>query len=497
MAIGIGYVDILLHSLISFILTPLMISIWGDASYGVYKIVLSFMTYFMLIDSGIKNTVIRFVAEYRATNDRENERRYIATVCSYYSIASVVLIAIVCVLYYFIPAIYSHSLTGNEIDIVQNALPWLTFYTVATLFYNCFSALLRGHNKQITVQSINIARTLVRFLLIYFALQKGMGVVAAVHLDAMIAVSFAVLVLIYVFFWMKLPPKFKGIDKAFIKRIVNFTTVMLLLTVADSLFWSTGTFLVGIMTSSVMVAVYTTAITLTNIFQSLINNISHVLVPDIMVKSIQADNMSEMNNMMIQIGKIKNYVVLAILLGFVLFGNEFVGLWIGTGYTGTWVIATMMMFVIYFGVVQDVPNHYVLAKNEHKIMAFMTVGCAIFNIVVSVILTKLWGIYGAAIGTAVSYFLINAIKSYWFKTRFGFDIKRLYQELLLKNIGWLCLLGMIGVLMQHVARMCHLTGWFFLFAKIVIFCFIYVLLLIFCVLGKEDRIKLRKVFRRR
>ena len=269
-AIGIGYVDILFHSLISFILTPLMISIWGDASYGVYKIVLSFMTYFMLIDSGIKNTVIRFVSEYRATNDRENERRYIATVSSYYIIASLILCGIVSVLYRFIPTIYSNSLTVEEMYIVQKALPWLTLYTVATLFYNCFSALLRGHNKQITVQGMSIVKTTVRFLFIYLALNGGLDVVYVIGLDAIIAVAFAMAVLIYVFLGMKLPPKFKGIDKSFIKKIVDFTTVMLLLTVADSLFWSTGTFLVGVMTSSVMVAIYTTAITLTNIFQSLI-----------------------------------------------------------------------------------------------------------------------------------------------------------------------------------------------------------------------------------
>ena len=475
-----------------------MISIWGDASYGVYKIVLSFMTYFMLIDSGIKNTVIRFVSEYRATNDRENERRYIATVCSYYSIASVVLIGIVFVLYYFVPVIYSHSLAGNEIDIVQNALPWLTFYTVATLFYNCFSALLRGHNKQITAQSLNIARTLVRFLLIYFALQKGDGVVSVVQLDAMIAVSFAALVLIYIFLGMNLPPKFKGIDKTFIKKIVNFTTVMLLLTVADSLFWSTGSFLVGIMTSSVMVAVYTTAITLTNIFQSLIINVSHVLVPDIMVKSIKSEDIAEMNVMMVRIGKVKSYIMFPILIGFFVFGNDFVRLWVGNGYTGTWVITAIIMFVLFFGLVQDVPNNYLLAKNEHKKLALATLICALVNIAVSVVLIKICGIYGAAMGTAISYFVINAVyKSYWFTKKFGFNMRKLYRELLLKNIGWLILLMLIGILMQYVTLAYGMAGWISLFIKIFVFCVFYFLILVYGIFEKEERAKLKKALRRR
>lgn len=496
-AIGIGYVDILFHSLISFILTPLMISIWGDASYGVYKIVLSFMTYFLLIDSGIRNTVIRFVSEYRATNDRENERRYIATVTSYYFIAALILCGIVSVLYRFIPTIYSKSLTVEEINIVQKALPWLTLYTVATLFYNCFSALLRGHNKQITIQGVNILRTTVRFLFVYLALNSGVDVVYVIGLDAIIAVAFAMAVLTYVFLGMKLPPKFKGIDKSFIKKIVDFTTVMLLLTVADSLFWSTGTFLVGVMTSSVMVAIYTTAITLTNIFQSLIANVSHVLVPDIMVKSIKSDNMAEMNEMMIKIGNIKSYIMLPIIIGFLIFGNDFVRLWVGDGYTGTWVVAAIIMSVLYWGLVQDVPNNYVLAKNKHKKLALVTLICSLINIAGSVFLIKLYGIYGAAMGTAISYFVVNFVyKCQWFTKAFGFNMRRLYGELLLKKLGWLILLAVIGVFIQYVSLICNLTGWIFFITKIIVFCVFYVLVLIYCILGKEERAKLMKKLRR-
>lgn len=492
-----GYVDIFFYSLISFILTPLMISIWGDASYGVYKIVLSFMTYFMLIDSGIKSTVIRFVAEYRATNDCESERKYIATVCSYYTIASVILCGIAYLLSYFIPVLYAKALTVEEIHVVQNSLPWLTIYTIATLFYNCFSALLRGHNKQIIIQGISIAKTVIRFLIISLALNEGLDVVSVVGLDAIIAIIFTGILLLYVFLGMRLSPKFKGISRAFIRRIVRFTTVMLLLTVANSLFWATGNFLVGIMTSSVMVAVYTTAITLTNVFQTLLSNISHVLVPDIMVKSIKSDNMDDMNDLMIKIGKIKSYIMLPILIGFFTFGNEFIQLWVGNGYKGTWIIAIIIMCMLYFGLVQDVPNNYVLAKNEHKKLALVTLICAAFNIIISIFLINKYGIYGAATGTAISYFLINVVyKGLWFSMKFGFSIKKMYCVILIKNIGWILLLILIGTLIQYVFLRFGVLGWFLFFAKIFVFCLFYGVILFFGILEKKERRKIMKILRR-
>lgn len=501
-AIGLGYVNIIVHTLVSFVLTPIMIAIWGDASYGVYKIILSFMTYFMLIDSGIRNTVIRFVSEYRAKNDRDNERRYIATISSYYLIAAGILCAFVFIFSKVIPSLYAKSLTAEEIDVVVKALPWLTLYTVATLFFNCFTALIRGHNKQVIVQTVNILRTVARFVILYLALKMGTSVVNAVMIDCVIAVLFAVIVLVYVFIAMKLPPKFEGINKAFIINIVSFTSVMLVLTVSDSLFWSVGNFLVGIMTSSVLAAVYTTAITLTNIFQSLASTVSQVFVPDIMTKSIKSSDMNEINKLTVYIGKIKSYVMYPIVIGFAVFGKTFVRLWIGDGYDGSYIIALLIMAVLVLGLIQDVPNNYVLAHNRHKKMAIATFIGAVINILVSVLFIKIWGVYGAAIGTVISYFSIHIVYTYVFYGHdFGFQMFRLYSEVVFRKLPFLIPLIVVGVAINNIPIEIILGdsgiyGWISLVVKIIVFCLVYVLVLFWGLMNKKERYKVMSRIRR-
>lgn len=478
-AVILGYGNIIVHNLVSFILTPLMILIWGDASYGIYKIILSLMTYFMLIDSGIKNTVVRFVSEYRAANDRTSERKYIATIFAYHILASVIIGLVVGILYLALPTIYAASLTPDEILIMQRSMPWLLLYTVGTLFFNCFTALLRGHNKQISVQNLNIIRSALRFVIIYLMLVGKYAVEQVIAADAVITLIFAAIVLFIIFVPMKLPPLFKGIDKAFVMNIVSFTSVMFVYTLATSLFWSAGNLLVGLMTSSVLAAVYATSITLTNLFQSLSNTISQVLVPDIMVKSFSTDDMDEMNAIMVNVGKIKMPVMLLIVLGFGLFGGEFVRLWVGDGYAGTYIIAFITMIPLLLGMLQDVPNNYILAKNKHKVMALISLISSAINIILSVILIKIMGIYGAALGTLIAYtFVYIVFTYYYYKKYFGFDMKRLYSETILRNIPYICLLTVCGIGINFIPFSSiwgegGLRSWLSLLVKIIIFCIVF------------------------
>ena len=497
-AVVLGYGNIIVHNLVSFVLTPLMILIWGDASYGIYKIILSLMTYFMLIDSGIKNTVVRFVSEYRAANDRTSERKYIATILAYHILASVIIGLVVGILYFALPTMYAASLTPDEILIMQRSMPWLLLYTIGTLFFNCFTALLRGHNKQISVQTLNIIRSALRFVIIYLMLVSKYAVEQVIAADAIITLIFAAIVLFIIFVSMKLPPLFKGVDKAFVMNIVSFTSVMFVYTIATSLFWSAGNFLVGLMTSSVLAAVYATSITLTNLFQSLSNTISQVLVPDIMVKSFSTDNMDEMNAIMVRVGKIKLPVMLLIVLGFGLFGREFVRLWVGDGYAGTYIIAFITMIPLMLGMLQDVPNNYILAKNKHKIMALISLISSVINVVISIVLIKFLGIYGAAIGTLIAYtFVYIVFTYYYYKTHFGFNMKSLYTETILKNLKYIGLLVGCGVAINFIplARVFGeggLGGWISFLVKVILFTVVFSIMFFTKMIDEDTKKKISK-----
>lgn len=470
-AIGMGYVNLVVHNLVSFVLTPLMIAVWGDGSYGLYKIILSLMTYFMLIDAGIKNSVIRFVSEYRSKNDRDSARKYVTCVFSFYIIASVILTILVLIFSKYIPVIYAKSLTKDEISVLLKGLPWVLLYTIGTLYFNCFTALLRGYNKHVLVQSLNISRSIVRFVVILAMLKMEYSVVSVIAADALLAIVFTIFVLGVVFIGLKLPPKITGITKGFIYGIFSYSGIMLVYTIAHSLFWSIDNFIVGVMTSSVIAAVFTTSVTLTNMFQSLASAVSQVLVPDIMVKGFSTSNAKELDDLMVRVGKLKMYVMLLILLGFGLFGKEFVHLWVGEGYTDTYVLAFVIMIPLFFGLLQDVPNNIMLARNKHKVMAVITLIAAVMNVVSSCILIQTIGILGVAIGTVIAYSAVYIVFAYYYYSKeLHFDMKRLYVETVLMNLPFIVVLLAVGFLF----RLIPIYGWVGLLSRVILFTVFYI-----------------------
>src|SRR3954466_13024587 len=65
--------------LFGFFLTPYLVRRLGDGPYGVWAFVESVLAYFTLFDLGIAACVVRFVARFHATGDRDELNRLVST----------------------------------------------------------------------------------------------------------------------------------------------------------------------------------------------------------------------------------------------------------------------------------------------------------------------------------------------------------------------------------------------------------------------------------
>src|SRR5437764_8983721 len=64
---------------VGFFLTPYLIHRLGFGQYGVWAFVESVLAYFTLFDLGIAACVVRFVARFHATGDRDELNRLVST----------------------------------------------------------------------------------------------------------------------------------------------------------------------------------------------------------------------------------------------------------------------------------------------------------------------------------------------------------------------------------------------------------------------------------
>ena len=73
----LSYIYMILEVLSTLLLTPFIINSLGDAEYGVYKLVASVTIYLLLLDLGMGNSVVRYVAKYKENKDIESSRKFV------------------------------------------------------------------------------------------------------------------------------------------------------------------------------------------------------------------------------------------------------------------------------------------------------------------------------------------------------------------------------------------------------------------------------------
>ena len=75
----LSYLNIVLTNVIGLVLTPFIIKSLGDAEYGLYTLIGSLVAYISILDFGLNNTIVRFVAKYKAQGDVKGEQNFLAS----------------------------------------------------------------------------------------------------------------------------------------------------------------------------------------------------------------------------------------------------------------------------------------------------------------------------------------------------------------------------------------------------------------------------------
>jgi O-antigen/teichoic acid export membrane protein len=409
----LGYLAMALTNISSFFLTPLMLAVFGTSEFGVYKLVLTFTSYFALADLGLSNAIVRYVSEYRTNNDKDSEGKFIGLVTLIDLLMGGILFIASIVFYYYIPQIFQSSFSQNEIELLKSLFFLVVLSGILTLFVNLASGILNSYEKFSFVKSINIAKTFVRVGVVLLLLLFDFRSFEIVLVDTIL------MILIFLYSWyycisqLNVRPIFKSIDSAYGKKILSYSLIVFVDAIAFHFFWAADTFIIGIYISSSAIAIYSIGTLLSTLFFAFSIVISEVLMPDIVKQVATGATDEELTQHMIKIGRIK-FIVLALpTIGFIVVGKQFINLWVGKEFIDAYQVAILILIPQMISAITDVGLYVMWAKNKHKVKSFVSLAICIINIFLTIFLVQKYGIIGAAVSTCfafvVGYVLFNSI----------------------------------------------------------------------------------------
>src|SRR5690606_39640628 len=98
----LSYATILATNIVGIVLTPYIIKSLGASEYGLYTMIGAFVGYLTVLDLGINNSIIRFVAKYRAEKDKKGEENFLAVSFLIYALISLSFIFFCCICFLYL-----------------------------------------------------------------------------------------------------------------------------------------------------------------------------------------------------------------------------------------------------------------------------------------------------------------------------------------------------------------------------------------------------------
>lgn len=440
---ALSYITIILTNIVGLFLTPFILKMLGSAEYGLYILIGAFVGYLTLLDFGLNNTIIRFVAKYRAENDAEGEASFLGMSLFIYSVIAFILVLLGIVFYYNLESIFENSMTSLELAKAKIMFVILIFNLAITLPGNSFAAIASGYEKFIFPRAASIVKYLSRSILLVTILFLGSKSIGMVILDTIMNLLLISANGYYVFKVLKIRISYKRFDKKLLKTIFKYSIWIFVFVLVGQFQWKSGQMVLGLLTNTTTVAIFAIGVMLGSYYGAFSSAITSVFLPRATKMAVNEATGEELTDMMIRIGRISFLILLYILGAFFLYGKQFIILWVGNEFIESWQIALLIMFAYTVPLVQGFGNAILEAKGKLAFKAVLYLSFVIIGTAIGALFVPEYGATGMIVGSMSGWVLSQNIMNIYYTRVIQLNIFRFFRELAVKLL--ICMIGILSV----------------------------------------------------
>jgi O-antigen/teichoic acid export membrane protein len=392
----------------SFLISPVTVNSLGAAHYGIWTLLMQFTGYLWLFDFGVRESVVKYVAQYHATGERDELSSTVRTAVSLYTVVALAGLAAVGGLAIALP--YVFNIPPQDVRTARlSAL--LAGATIAQGFvFNVFVGVLMGLQQYYLMARIGIFITITRAGLTYVLLTNGFGLVSLALLQFGVSLAsnlfvyrLAVSRLPYLSFGWALPQRQAA------AKLLNYGKYVLVTNIGDKIVLASDSVIIGLFLPISSLAYYAIGGSLIEYFRAFIVSMAHTLTP--ISSGLEARNDTRALGTVFLTGcKVAMLLGLPVCIGFIMLGDRFINLWMGDAYGAA---AGQVLAVLSVGHLLGLP-YYLMSSvlhglGRHAIIARFRIIEGAINLVLSVVLVQRIGIVGVALGTVIPHTLIVGI----------------------------------------------------------------------------------------
>lgn len=487
----ISYIQILVSTLVGLLFTPFMISKLGGTEYGLYQLMYSTIGYLAVLDFGLGGTLTRFIIKYKSANDQKSEQSVISMCTKIYTCLALI-IGLVCVgvsfnLQLLFPA------TVNESNSEKAALLVIIMglSTAISFFSHAFQGIIAAYEQYAFTKGLRVLRDVLRIGILVVLLLKGSGSISIAIVDLLFSIIIAVSDTLFCKLRLKVSLIKGDWDGKLFKALMTFSIFVFIQILVAQFNTNVDRILLGRYATLATVGLYATAMQIYNLTNSFGGIVSGVSLPQISRVVFSGVDDKSVTHSCSVFARYQTILVIPLLVGFSLFGKQFINLWVGKTYDAfeCWAVAMIMLFPLALECIESPIFHVMKAKNMQATRSAILLGVTLANFFLTIYLIKTIPIYGAAIGTSISFILGNNILANIFYHK---KVKVRIPQFFCETFKGLLPAGIISAVIGYFIRYISGDGWFGLIIKCGLYACVFGILIIIIGFNKDEKLIIKR-----
>lgn len=431
----LNYVIIVLNTLIGLLYTPYMLRCLGQNEYGVYSLVASVIAYLTLLDFGFGNAIIRYTAKYRAEGRYDEQWRMFGMFIVVYSVIGLVAFWGGLCLYFNVDALFDKTMSLHEISQARVMMLLLTANLAFTFPLSVFGAIITAYENFVFQRVVSIIRILLMTAVMIALLAIGYKAISLVVIHTVFNLAVLLINVVYCFRKLRIKVIFERINFTFLREIVTYSFWIFLNAIMDKIYWGTGQFVLGALSGSVAVAIFSVAIMLQQMYMTFSTSINSVLLPKVTAMVAKQRSDSDISQLFIKTGRLQYLVLGLILSGFIVFGRQFIDIWAGKDYSESYVITVIFFVALLIPLIQNTGIVILQARNQMRFRSLLYLGISAVSLIFQYELSKSYGALGCAIAIGAALVLgQGVIMNIYYARQQHIDIAGFWKQIIRQSL---------------------------------------------------------------
>lgn len=486
----ISYISVGFNILAGILYTPWMISIIGKSDYGIYILVMSLLSYFVM-DFGLGQAIARKISVYKLENNQKKINELLGLASKFYLLISLIILIALVISYFFLNNIFG-KLTHEEFQKLEGVYIISGIFSVISFPFLIMEGIFIAYERFIFLKLCDVISKIAIIVFMVAALFFGYRLYALVLINAIVGFLLIFVKFGYLFKNTPISINFSFTNKNVLKELMSFSFWTTIIGVGQRLLFNISPILLGILSGTSQIVFFSIGNIIEGYTWTIANALNGLFLSKVTHLESKENNLKSITDLMIKVGRMQLTIIGLLLVGLITLGKQFILLWMGEGYEPSYYIVLLLVLPGIITLTQEIAGTYLIVLNKLKIRAIIILLTSVLSVFISFFLAPKYGAIGCAIGIFIANLLGQVVgMNYVYWKVIKLEIPRFFKECFLSFIFPLAISIVFGFSLNWFFK----TPTFLLFVfKAIMLGLFYILILWFFGLRDDEKKTFKSIF---